>query len=311
MRPFVLALIGLSLGTSSGCALIWDGSRNVALSVAKPIEILLECKRNRRWAEDAWEQVSAQATCREASSTDYAAGFKEGYANYLFRGGNGEPPLVAPLHYRHIKYQTPGGYEAIQDWFHGYRHGAAMARDSGARKWITAAAASPALPPGEPHGPPLAPPLTVLPEQPRLEPPEPLPPPRAVPQPVPEVVPGPAPEAVPKGAKPPQESHLPQSPAGPAEDQRTLPAAAGFGVPLAPEGPRPAVLPPVSIDLNDPDTASPGAAPRKQEVLPLPVRVRILSIRSDAGPELFEPPAAPGPRRARILSIRTEGAAEQ
>ena len=63
---------------------------------------------------------------------DHAEGFKDGFAEYLFRGGDGESNLVAPLHYRQIKYQSPEGYAAIQDWFSGYRHGASAARASGA-----------------------------------------------------------------------------------------------------------------------------------------------------------------------------------
>src|SRR5205807_2557372 len=70
-------------------------------------------------------------------SEDYAQGFKDGYAEYLYRGGDGEPPLLPPKRYRHVRYQTPQGYMAAEDWFAGYRHGAAVAHHTGARRWIT------------------------------------------------------------------------------------------------------------------------------------------------------------------------------
>jgi hypothetical protein len=135
-----LMLIGLSLATS-GCALLTDATRNTMLAIKQPFAEHQETARNRRWAEAAWRCVCADSPTRY--STDYADGFKRGYAEYLYRGGDGEPPLIPPLNYRNVKYQTPDGYAAIQDWFHGYRHGAAHARTSGARQWITGPSALP------------------------------------------------------------------------------------------------------------------------------------------------------------------------
>src|ERR1043165_3525817 len=136
MRPwFALSLLGLSM-LGSGCALIEDGHHNLAVSVSRCLEMRRECQRNRRWAEAAWSEICA-AEEATAHSSDYAAGFKDGYAEYLLRGGEGEPPLVAPCKYHDLRYQTPQGYQAIQDWFSGYRHGAAVARQSGVRRWIT------------------------------------------------------------------------------------------------------------------------------------------------------------------------------
>jgi len=129
---FASMLFGLSI-LSSGCALLEDATRNTFAAMRTPIAEHREAARNRRWAEEAWGGV-----CTTGSySLDYAQGFKDGYAEYLFRGGDGEPPLVAPPRYRRLTDQTPAGFAAIQDWFHGYRHGAAIARDSGVRQWIT------------------------------------------------------------------------------------------------------------------------------------------------------------------------------
>ena len=136
MRPaLALALFGLSF-LCSGCALFEDASRNLFVAVATPIETHKEIARNKKWADTAWQKTCMNSGPRQFSS-DYAQGFKDGYAEYLFRGGDGEPPLMAPLHYRHLRYQTPQGYLAVEDWFAGYRHGAAVAHDTGARRWIT------------------------------------------------------------------------------------------------------------------------------------------------------------------------------
>src|SRR5438105_8040426 len=135
MKPwFALVWFTLSM-LGSGCALAQDATRNLVMSVKIPIEVHQEKARNRQWAEAAW--LSACAAEKTSHSGDYAHGFKDGYAEYLFHGGDGEVPLTPPLHYRNTRYQTPEGYAAIQDWFNGYRHGTMVARDSGARQWIT------------------------------------------------------------------------------------------------------------------------------------------------------------------------------
>jgi hypothetical protein len=184
MRPlFALVLFGLS-SLSSGCALFVDASRNFAVSLARPVERARERHRNYRWAEQAWAETCA-ADGAEPRSPDYAAGFKDGFAEYLFRGGNGEPPLVASLCYRGARYQTPQGYQAIQDWFTGYRHGASVAKKSGAREWITGPSSLRAATPGP--APPVAPapPPEGQPDQTAKPRPQVLPPPHPIPDAMP------------------------------------------------------------------------------------------------------------------------------
>src|SRR5262249_20791963 len=84
------------------------------------------------WASEAWREVALSG----AYSSDYADGFKEGFAEYLYQGGNGEPPVMAPPRYRRIGYQTAEGHRAVEDWFAGYRHGASEAGARGWRQWI-------------------------------------------------------------------------------------------------------------------------------------------------------------------------------
>src|SRR5262249_8215357 len=109
----------------------------------------------------------------EAFSCDYREGFVDGFADYLYYGGcNGGPagsgcatgqcgatnagnanptvnagapgesveypvcPPVPPGRYRRKRYMTPEGCAAVEDWFAGFRHGAATAMASGLRNLV-------------------------------------------------------------------------------------------------------------------------------------------------------------------------------
>jgi hypothetical protein len=91
-------------------------------------------KRHRRIAKDAWQEI-CECNPHANYSADYADGFREGFADYLDYGGNGAPPPVPPRKYWNKEFQNPEGHAAIQDWFAGFRHGAAAARDQGIRHW--------------------------------------------------------------------------------------------------------------------------------------------------------------------------------
>jgi hypothetical protein len=284
MRPsFAILLLGLSI-LCSGCALVDDATRNVCLSLTTPVEMHREVARNRKWAEIAWAEVCRSSGPRGACE-DYAQGFKDGYAEYLLRGGDGEPPLVAPQHYRHVRYQNPQGFQAIESWFAGYRHGAAVARDTGARRWIT----GPSALHGEPSGavsqeaPPLiVEPTSVIKERPPLEDHG------AMPAPMPRGAPGPTDER-------------------PAE----LPIKLEFGPVEA--GTPSAIGPPVTIEPMEPEPVRFPIGMRAREV-PQPLKIRITGVNE--APLLPDPPkaritnvsqapAAPEPPRARITNIKT------
>jgi hypothetical protein len=141
----VLGVVALSLSLS-GCALFQDA---VCLTTYRVHECVADCcesSRNRKWAKLAWRNVQC-ANPEAAYSKDYEAGFEDGFAHFLYRGGNGEPPPLPPRHYRKITYQTPQGYRAIENWFEGYRHGAAVARGSGYRQFVTGPSALRSSPP--------------------------------------------------------------------------------------------------------------------------------------------------------------------
>jgi hypothetical protein len=125
----------------SGCNLVSSAAHNLTLESRQYLDTRAEEVRNRRWAEQAWEEERASAA-PGTYSADYADGFRTGFADYLFAGGSGEPPYLPPPRYWTRRYQSPEGHGALQDWFTGFRHGAATAREGGYREWVTLAGAS-------------------------------------------------------------------------------------------------------------------------------------------------------------------------
>jgi hypothetical protein len=86
----------------------------------------------RIWANQAWEQ-EGQGCAGAAAGKDYEAGFKDGFVDYVFAGGTGEPPPVPPRTFWNMDLRLPEGRERANQWFAGYRQGARVARDSGYR----------------------------------------------------------------------------------------------------------------------------------------------------------------------------------
>jgi hypothetical protein len=106
------------------------------IQYCKTADDILERRRDYRLAEEAW-QVVAQENPDHPYSPDYVNGFMDGFADYLYAGGTGEPPPLPPRQYWRITYETPQGHQAIEDWFAGFRFGATIARESGYREGIT------------------------------------------------------------------------------------------------------------------------------------------------------------------------------
>ena len=72
-----------------------------------------------------------------AGGKHYASGFRCGFAEYLMFGGDAQPPLVPPREYWNVDFETPAGKQAIDEWFQGYRHGAAECQARGNRELTT------------------------------------------------------------------------------------------------------------------------------------------------------------------------------
>jgi hypothetical protein len=263
---------------SSGCTLIGDGVRVAWRDLVEAVDDHREHWRNRNWAEAAWVEVSCAAIVQEHSD-DYAEGFKDGFTAYLDHGGDGEPPLVAPARYRRFRYQTPQGYRAIEDWFAGYRHGVAVARQTGYRRLITGPVGPPSLPPPPPaphgpgtavdQGPPAGPaPTEIL--------------------PVPRILP-PTPSDAPDEPTPEQRLLLPRL------------GSPDAGPPLSQAGMRDSGEPcPVEPSDQDPSREAGPAAPAERRFEP-PVRNPVAPPPPPAGPQGpgiaidQGPPAVPAP----------------
>jgi len=139
-------VIGLGLLGGPGCELVEQGVHVMSYKVCQCFQEHTERQRNRKWADQAWQAVCG-AHPDLARSDDYAAGFKDGFAEHLWRGGNGEPPPLPPRKYRAVSYQTPSGYQAIESWFAGYRHGAEVAQEGGYRELVTGPSSLRSVPP--------------------------------------------------------------------------------------------------------------------------------------------------------------------
>jgi hypothetical protein len=286
MRPVTaLLLFGLSV-LCSGCALIEDSCRNFCVAACCPFETHQELARNRLWAENAWAKACTTGGPR-GFSEDYAQGFKDGYAEYLYRGGDGEPPLLAPKRYRHVQYQTPQGYMAVEEWFAGYRHGTAVARDTGARRWITGPTGW--LP--DPHGAPAHRPATSI------DPPPTLPMPQILEKTAFE-------QRMPEGT--PAANDLPAYPhvgfEGPPPAEPTRAKIMGISVPPLeePEAPQPkAIIKGISVPTPEPEPK----ATIKGITVPTPEPEPKAMIRGITVQPPVESAAAVEPVRARIRMV--------
>jgi hypothetical protein len=187
--------------------LIVQGARNVCDEFCDCMDECTEARECRSWAKECWQRI---CRCKRGAvfSQDYACGFEDGFVTYVWHGGCGEPPPVPPKKYRKARYRTPEGCRAIEQWFAGFRHGVAVARENGFRRLVTGPSSLPPLPSPGPDMPP-------------------PPPPGAVSQPVP--APGPQLEELPLPHTVPESSEgdkpLPASP-------ELGPAAAGNLVPV-------------------------------------------------------------------------------
>ena len=85
-------------------------------------------------AEQAWAEVVDSVP---NPSPDYEYGFVEGFADYLYRGGAGEAPLIPPRGYWNLRFLNPRGKATMNDFFEGFRHGAQTCKNSGLRNnWV-------------------------------------------------------------------------------------------------------------------------------------------------------------------------------
>jgi hypothetical protein len=120
----------------AGCAMYETVTRNVVRAALDSADDKFTRRRDRRWAEAAWDDWRRQNR-GEPFSADYGSGFRDGYADTLDGGGRAVPPAVPPWRYRRPRYQTPAGYRAVEDWYAGFQDGAAAALAEGPRHPLT------------------------------------------------------------------------------------------------------------------------------------------------------------------------------
>jgi hypothetical protein len=152
-------------------------SRNL---LEAPVNLRDDCYE-RKWEAHLGEQAFvafAQAHPEKTYSEHYARGFVDGFVDYLYAGGTGDPPVAPPWRYQKATFETPEGYAAIDDWFAGFRAGAGEAKASGLRKQVVVplALAGPINPIPGLNLQPSTPPAPAPARDPVLPPPRTLPP---------------------------------------------------------------------------------------------------------------------------------------
>ncbi|HEX2473432.1 MAG TPA: hypothetical protein VHK01_01725, partial [Lacipirellulaceae bacterium] len=97
-------------------------------------------KHDRRRSAEAYLLWANAELAEEASrcpdlfgDPDYIMGFRDGFVDFVWAGGTGEPPPIPPRQFWNVMLRSPNGKARANLWFDGYRHGAAVARDGGYR----------------------------------------------------------------------------------------------------------------------------------------------------------------------------------
>ena len=110
----------------SGCT-VWDDALRTTRYEPSLFSYKHDRRRSlavyRRWADEAWQQ-QWQAAPELGDRPAYGQGFRDGFVDYTFAGGTGEPPAVPPRKLWNVFYRNEEGHQSTADWFAGYRHGA-------------------------------------------------------------------------------------------------------------------------------------------------------------------------------------------
>ncbi|MBX9680311.1 MAG: hypothetical protein K2X38_16240 [Gemmataceae bacterium] len=127
MRSYLSLLACLLCLGGSGCSLAQTSTRNAFLG---PCEWWEERQENRRYeslAAGSWQSAKSSV---DSTQVGYADGYRDGFIDFLKRGGNGEPPPMEMIRYARRKSANRC---AVDQWAAGFRHGSQDARASGQR----------------------------------------------------------------------------------------------------------------------------------------------------------------------------------
>ena len=89
------------------------------------------CREYQRWAKQEWHRASNEFDV--PPSRDYASGFLQGFVDQVYGGGETSAPPIPPRKYWRVGYRDANGRQAIDDWYHGFEHGAEVAQVGGYR----------------------------------------------------------------------------------------------------------------------------------------------------------------------------------
>ena len=92
-------------------------------------------------AETAWAEV-ASSDPNAILTVEFENGFVEGFADYLYKGGSGEPPAIPPRGFWNLPFRNQMGKAAIQQWSDGFRRGAQECKARGLRERVVVPASS-------------------------------------------------------------------------------------------------------------------------------------------------------------------------
>ena len=138
-KPTYVRRLALVLGLlclTPGCSFFYLAKRTMHYE-PREYDITLEeaeaCEQYAIWAEEAWSEWQSN-NAAVAVSRDYYDGFRNGFVDFCFAGGSGEPPPVPPRRFWRTLYRNTAGDQSVADWSAGFRAGASAARAGGYRK---------------------------------------------------------------------------------------------------------------------------------------------------------------------------------
>lgn len=91
------------------------------------------CHHARELASASLERYSDQ--CGK-QSCHFCRGYEQAYED-IATGASGSTPVIPPKHYWGMEFRTPVGYSSSEQWFAGYRTGAAIAEQEGLKEFNT------------------------------------------------------------------------------------------------------------------------------------------------------------------------------
>lgn len=125
------AMLGLAtVALSSGCQLYLTGAYNLLSEPKYAIQEFRYVRQARALARESLERRMTRASVSE----DFAAGYIDGFADYLIAGQTTDPRPTPPKRYLKTSVFTPEKLAAVEEYYAGFRAGAIDAEASGLRQ---------------------------------------------------------------------------------------------------------------------------------------------------------------------------------